>query len=165
MIRKITTFASNVTALKHLSMGWENLIWNILFLFLRSGTKMVVASCLALCALLCTYKFGLSNLPYWLKQKILFRPVRVHVLTIDEPAFGTTSRKRPPLVSDHLSTTRNFSHSKPYTWNLYTTTSCKRSRPAFLGCRFNNFPLFLTSCKRSPHALSDHYVHCVYYAI
>ena len=159
MIRKITTFASNVTALKHLSMGWGNLTWNILFPFC-SGTKMGVASCLALCAWLCTYKFGLSNLPSWLERKILFRPVRVHVITIDESACGTTPRKRPPIHN-----TKFFPVKTLHLDLSYTTTSCKRSRPAFLGCRSNDFPLFLTSCKRSPHALSDLYVHCVYDAI
>ena len=127
---------------------------------------MVVVSCLALCALLCTYKFGLSSLPYWLKQKIPFGPVRVHVVTIDEPVCATSSRKRQPPISDHLSTAPNFSQSKPYSWNLsYTTNSCKRSCPAFWGCRFNDYPLFLTSCKLSPQALSDVYVHRVYFAI
>ena len=41
---------------------------------------MVVAFCLASCALLYTYKFGVSNATnYKLKQKILVRPVGVHV--------------------------------------------------------------------------------------
>ena len=137
MIRKITTFASNVTALKHLSMGSRNLIWNILLPFSpfrnKSGDRFLFS---LVCIIVHLYKFGLSNLPYWLKQKIQFRPVRVDVITIDDLHVG------PPLVSDHLSTTRNFSQSKPYTWNLsYAATSCKRSRPAFLGCRFNDFPL------------------------
>ena len=39
------------------------------------------------------------------------------LLTV-EPPCATTSRKRPPLISDHLSKTPKLSQSKPYRWNF-----------------------------------------------
>ena len=37
-------------------------------------------------------------------------------------------------------------------------------RDQFLGLMVNDFPLFLTSCKRPLDAFSDLYVRCVHYA-
>ena len=47
-----------------------------------------------------------------------------------EPPCATTSRKRPPPISDHLSKTPSFSESKPYqcSWNRFVH---KRPRPLF----------------------------------
>ena len=40
------------------------------------------------------------------------------VLSSIEPRCATTSRKRPPPISDRQSKTPKFSQSKPYSWNL-----------------------------------------------
>ena len=75
-------------------------------------------------------------------------------LTTVELSYPSTSHKRPPPihVSDRLSKTPKLLH---LLWATMTT---------FWAWKFNDFPLFLSSCKRPLDTFSDLYVRCVYYA-
>ena len=83
-----------------------------------------------------------------------------------EPPCVTTSHRWPPPISDRNPKYQNFP-SQSLQWRV--GTSCKQPTPAsncnhFLGLMVNDFPLFLTSCKRPLDTFSNLYVCCVHYA-
>ena len=78
--------------------------------------------------------------------------------TVKTPC-ATTSHKRPPIQKH-----QNFPSK-----SLTVVASSKQTPPVsncdhFLGLTVNDFPLFLTSCRRLLDAVSDLYVRCVHYA-
>ena len=64
----------------------------------------------------------LDRLGVWAnKWQMNFNPDKCEVMRIThtvEPPFATTSRKRPPLISDHFSKIPKVFESNHYRWNL-----------------------------------------------
>ena len=85
-----------------------------------------------------------------------------------EPPFATTSRKRPPLFSDHFSKIQKVFKFNYYRWNLSLATTSRKRPPLFSDhfskiqkvFKFNyyrwNLSLATTSRKRPP-LFSDHF--------
>ena len=77
----------------------------------------------------------------------------------DHLSYATTSHQRRPVQKTKIFPDKAFT----------VEISSKRPPPVsdrdhFVGLTVNDFPLFLTSCKRPLDAFSDLYVRCVYYA-
>ena len=68
-----------------------------------------------------------------------------------QPLCATTSHKRPPPITNHLSKTPEFSQSKPYSWNRSKRPPPVSDRDHVLGLTVNDFPLFLTFVLVSDH--------------
>ena len=83
--------------------------------------------------------------------------------TIERPC-ATTSRKRPPPISDCLSKTPKLSQPKPYSWTFRKRPPSVSDRDHFWGWKVHDFLWFLTSYKRQLDAFSDVYVRCAHCA-
>ena len=76
-----------------------------------------------------------------------------------EPPYATTSHKQPPIQNTTIFPVKALQFEP-----LVDDKPPVSDRDHFFGLTVNDFPLYLTSCKRPLDAFSDLYVRCVHYA-